>query len=191
MKRVALLDKASELLPERLGSTSAPLVQGLLAGSLASLFSTAVLGLAGRRQAGSAAAPLNAVSHWYWGDEALGRNDTDMTHTALGYLTHHGASVFWASLYALAARKRPQLRTPAGVLGGAAVTGALACFVDFKMTPERLTPGFEHRLSTGALAAVYGAFVVGLAAGAWAMRDHYPDDQEQDGPQDDGQEPVR
>ncbi|CAM3313163.1 hypothetical protein [Polaromonas hydrogenivorans] len=43
------------------------LTQGLLAGSLASAFSTAVLALTGRREAGSAAAPLNAASHWYWG----------------------------------------------------------------------------------------------------------------------------
>jgi hypothetical protein len=38
--------------------------------------------------------------------------------------------------------------------------------VDFQLTPERLTPGFEHRLSHRSLAAVYGAFAVGLAVGA-------------------------
>ena len=45
-------------------------------------------------------------------------------------------------------------------------TSAVACFVDFHLTPPRLTPGFEHRLSHRSLAAVYGAFAVGLAVGA-------------------------
>lgn len=64
------------------------LAQGALAGSLASVLSTAVLVIAGRREAGSAAAPINAVSHWYWGDEAPHCQRTD--------LTHHGAATFWA-----------------------------------------------------------------------------------------------
>lgn len=44
--------------------------QSLVAGSLASLLSSAVLAWAGRREDRSAAAPLNALSRWYWGDEA-------------------------------------------------------------------------------------------------------------------------
>ena len=42
-----------------------------MAGSCASVLSAAVLALAGQREAGSAAAPINAVSHWYWGDRAF------------------------------------------------------------------------------------------------------------------------
>jgi hypothetical protein len=34
--------------------------------------------------------------------------------------------------------------------------------------PERLTPGFEHRLSRGSVAATYVAFGLGLAlTGLW------------------------
>jgi hypothetical protein len=143
---------------------------GAVAGSLASLLSTAVLLVAGRREAGSAAAPVNAVSHWYWGDEALARQDTDLAHTAAGYLTHHGASVFWATIYAAIAHDRPALHTTRGIAAGALATSAAACFVDYRLTPRRLTPGFEHRLSTGAMAGVYGAFALGLAAGALLMR---------------------
>ncbi|MDB5932288.1 MAG: hypothetical protein JWR60_3995 [Polaromonas sp.] len=150
------------------------LTQGALAGGLASLLSTAALAIAGRRQSGSAAAPINAVSHWYWGDEALHRQGTDLTHTGAGYLTHHGAATFWATVYAALASGRPALRTTPGVLMGAAATSAVACFVDFRLTPHRFTPGYEHRLSNTALAAVYAAFAVGLAAGAMALRDRYP-----------------
>lgn len=149
------------------------LAQGALAGSLASVLSTAVLALAGRREAGSAAAPINAVSHWYWGDEALHCQRTDLTHTAVGYLTHHGAATFWALAYAALSRNRPALRTTPGVLLGAVATSATACLVDYQFTPERFTPGFEHRLSSEAMAAVYAAFAVGLGAGALALRDHY------------------
>lgn len=139
--------------------------QALVAGSLASLLSAGVLALAGRRENRSAAAPINAVSHWYWGDRALHRRGTDARHTLVGYLIHHSASLFWAGLHAWATREIPVLRTPTGAIAGSVPAAAIACFVDFRLTPHRLTPGFEHRLSRPALAGVYAAFAVGLAAG--------------------------
>lgn len=154
--------------------------QGLLAGSLASLVSTAVLALAGRRESGSAAAPLNAVSHWYWGDEAFRQQEADLAHTAAGFLTHHVAATFWATLYATLASDRPALRTTPGVVLGAAATSATAYLVDFKLTPQRFTPGYEHRLSNGALLAVHAALAIGLAAGALALRDQYRDDEQRE-----------
>jgi len=147
-------------------STHATIRHALVAGSLASLLSAGALALAGRRENRSAAAPVNAVSHWYWGDRALRRRRVDARHTLTGYLIHHGASVFWAGLYAWTARNTPALRTPAGALLGSLPTAALACFVDFRLTPSRLTPGFEHRLSRPALTGVYFAFALGLAAGS-------------------------
>jgi len=35
------------------------------------------------------------------------------------------------------------------------------------LTPKRLTPGFEHELSRTAMAGVYAAMAVGLAAGVY------------------------
>jgi hypothetical protein len=134
--------------------------------------------MAGRRQAGSAAAPVNAVSHWYWGDEAFEHRELDISHTAIGYLTHHGAAVFWASLYAALAHHQPQTRTIPGVLKGALATSAIACFVDYQLTPKRLVPGYEQHLSRSALAVVYAAFAAGLAAGAFACRGNYADQQD-------------
>lgn len=151
--------------------------QGLLAGGFASVISTAVLALAGRRESGSAAAPLNAVSHWYWGDEAFDRNKADLAHTAAGLLTHHVAATFWATLYAALASDRPTLRTTPGVVLGAVATSATAALVDFQFTPHRFTPGYEHRLSKGALLGVHAALAIGLAAGALALRDQYRDDE--------------
>lgn len=156
------------------------LTQGVVAGSLASLISTTVLALAGRRESGSAAAPLNAVSHWYWGDEALRHDKTDLAHTAAGYLTHHVAATFWSTLYAALASNRPALRTTPGIVLGAVATSATAALIDFKFTPQRFTPGYEHRLSTGALLGVHVALAIGLAAGALALRSQYRDGERPD-----------
>ena len=38
---------------------------------------------------------------------------------------------------------------------------------NIKLVPERLTPGFEHRLSNRQLAGVYLSFAAGLMLGAW------------------------
>ena len=152
--------------------------QGLLAGSLASIFSTAVLALAGRRESGSAAAPINAVSRWAWGDDAFEQQGADLPHTAVGYLTHHVAATFWATSYAALASQTPALRSVSGLLLGAVATSGAAYVADFKLTPYRFTPGYEHRLSGGALVSVYAALALGLAAGAFALRDQYEDEYE-------------
>ena len=140
--------------------------EGALLGSLASLFSTAALAIVGRREAGSYFAGTNAVSHWLWGDEAFLRNEPDWRHTALGYATHHGAAIFWAVLYSWLSGLRPEARTPVNAAAGAVATSALAYVVDFQFTPDRLTPGFEHRLSKRGLAVVYGGFAAGIFLGA-------------------------
>lgn len=146
------------------------LAHGLVAGSLASVLSMVGLALASRRQTGSAAAAINAVSHWVWGDESFYRNRTTLTYTAVGYATHHAASVFWGTLYAVAAHDRPALQTSTGVALGALATSAVAAVVDYQVVPKRFTPGFEHRLSTGALVGIYALLALGLGAGALAMR---------------------
>lgn len=144
--------------------------EGVVAGTAASLLSTAVLAAAGLRQAGSAVAPTNAVSHWLWGDESLHAQQPSWRHTVTGYVTHHLASIFWASLYSLAYGHRDEAkRLPQAVAGGVA-TSAVALLVDYQMVPKRLTPGYEHRLSTSAMLATYGALAAGFALGALLLQ---------------------
>lgn len=140
--------------------------EGLVSGSVASLLSAAALALAGRRENGDAAAPVNAISHWVWDRPALYQNGPSIRHTLVGYLVHHTASVFWGVLHARAWGCRPLAKQPGPAMAGGAAAAAVACFVDFRMTPRRLTPGFEHRLSSGALLAVYACFALGLAIGS-------------------------
>ena len=142
--------------------------EGLVAGSVASLLSTVALVLAGRQENGHAAAPVNAISHWFWDRQALRANRPSLRHTLAGYLIHHGASVFWGTLHARAWGCRPQAKQPGPALAGAAAAAAVAYFVDYQLTPQRLTPGFEHRLSSRAMLAVYACFALGLAIGSVA-----------------------
>ena len=151
------------------------LAQGVVAGSLASVLSIAGATFASRRQTGSGAAAVNAISHWLWGDDSLYRNSTKLTYTGVGYATHHAASVFWGTLYAVAAHDRPATRTPTGIALGALATSAFAAVVDYQVVPKRFTPGFEHRLSTGAMVGVYALLALGLGVGALAMRNRYND----------------
>ncbi|HWI84114.1 hypothetical protein [Ramlibacter sp.] len=143
--------------------------EGAISGSVASVLSAAALALAGRRENGAPAAPVNAISHWLWDRQALRQDGPSVRHTLAGYLIHHAASVWWGTWHAKAWGGRARAKRPAPALAGATAAAAVAWFVDYRMTPQRLTPGFEHRLSTGALVAVYACFAVGLALGSMAV----------------------
>jgi hypothetical protein len=135
----------------------------LLPGTCAALASAAALAWTGRRETGSAAAPLNAPSQWLWGRGAPYRDDVTWRHTAVGLAIHHSASLLWGVLFELFRRRAP--RDVPGVVASAVTTAAIANVVDFQLTPERLKPGYEKRLSRRALFVAYAAFAAGLAAG--------------------------
>ena len=148
----------------------AALREGAVSGSVASLLSAVVLVLAGRRETPTAAAPLNATSQWLWGPPARQVDRPDGRHTVAGYLIHHVAATFWATLHARALAERPGFERPAPALAAAAATAAVAALVDFRLTPDRFTPGFEHRLSRPALVVTYAAFAIGLGLASAAVR---------------------
>jgi hypothetical protein len=152
--------------PREAGSWSTALREGAVAGTVASVLSTAVLALSGWRQAGSAVAPTNAVSHWLWGDESLHAQKPSWRYTLTGYVTHHLASIFWATLYSRLHGHREDAKTVPQAVAGGVATSAVAYAVDYYMVPKRLTPGYEHRISAGAMLATYGALAAGFALGA-------------------------
>lgn len=139
------------------------LQDGLVSGSAASALSTLTLAAGGRRDSGSVYAPTNAISHWIWEDEAFTADRPDLKHTLPGYLIHHGTSIFWATLHSKVYGRRDLADDPSRLMTAALLTSAVACFVDYKLTPRRLQPGFEQRLSTTSMVAVYTAFGLGLA----------------------------
>lgn len=133
------------------------LQRALVSGSLAAAAVTLAVAVAGRRAAGSSTAPLNATSHFLWGERAGREDGYSVKYTATGFAANYGASVFWALFYEALPRGMPPLAR------GAAVS-ALAYLTDYHVVPKRLTPGFELRLPGGALAAAYAALALGLSA---------------------------
>lgn len=142
----------------------------LVSGSSSSLLSTFALMLLGRAQLGDAAAPVNGPSQWLWGRHAPLQRGFSWRYTFVGYLTQHAASVFWAIFFERARRRLGVPRTVTALLGAAAATSATAAFVDYKLTPPRLRPGYERVLSRSGLVTVYAALAVGLALGALIWR---------------------
>lgn len=137
---------------------------GALSGTAASVLSTVALAALGKRETGSMFAPTNAVSHWLWGDQAFRRNKPTLRHTLTGYLIHHASATFWGVLFERLLGDRLGGKSLAATLSSSAAATAVACFTDYKLTPERLEPGYEERLSKPSVALVYGAFAIGLAA---------------------------
>jgi hypothetical protein len=138
----------------------------LVSGTVASVASTISLALLGKAELDKSAAPVNGPSQWIWGRHAPYQNRFSLRYTIVGYLIHHAASVFWAVWYERLRQRLPAAENPAAVLAPAVATAAAAYTVDFHLTPQRLTPGFEHRLSKRSLLTVYGTFALGLAATA-------------------------
>jgi hypothetical protein len=159
----------------------------LVTGSVASAMSMAMLMHRSRREIGTRAAGPNAESHWLHGDEALRVNRVTWEHTALGLATHHASALCWGALYEallMAVARAPENRRgdvfdgrdvddrgDAGTLiASAVVVSAVAAAVDLRLVPERVTPGFQRRLSSRSVTAFYVAFGVGLAVGAALTR---------------------
>lgn len=144
--------------------------RALVSGAISSVASTVALSALGKRDSGDSVAPVNAVSHWFYGDDAIGRDGASARYTVPGYLIHHASATFWAVLYERFFGHALDRRNAATTAGGAAVTSALACFTDYQLTPPRLRPGFERHLNRTSLAVVYGTFGLGLALGAMLVR---------------------
>lgn len=146
----------------RLNSTGA-------AWALAAAASSAALVWRSRRDTGRASAGFNAVSHWLWPEQALRADAPSLRHTGTGAAVHVMSSLLWAALYDWWLRAGTRQGAVDAAAKAAAVT-SVAALVDLKLVPERLTPGFERRLSARSTALVYASFGAGLLAGALALR---------------------
>lgn len=142
------------------------LVSDLLSAGL----SAAVLMWRGHVDNGHAAAPVNAVSHWLWPREALRRDTPSLRFTGTGIAVHFAAALLWCGLYE-ALRGRRGRAGARHAVGDAAAVGAVSAVVDLACVPDRLTPGFEKRITPPSLLLVYTAFAAGLAlSGLAALR---------------------
>lgn len=138
----------------------------LLAGGAAGIASMAGMAVRSRRENGSGWASLNAPSHWLWGEKALRQDAASLRYTLTGFLIHHLSAGFWGVLHERLLGRRDGGKPLPAVVRDAALTTAVAAVVDFGLVPQRLTPGFQRRLSLPSLVLVYGLFAAGLAAGS-------------------------
>jgi hypothetical protein len=144
---------------------------GSVIGTLAGLASLVAMAARGQRDNGSALAPVNAPSHWVWGDRALRQDGASWRYTGLGLLVHQASATLWGVLFQrLFVARRSQTRPLALELRDAAIATTGAATVDLLLTPKRFTPGFERRLSKRSLFMVYGGFALGLVVGSQLMQ---------------------
>lgn len=149
---------------------SQALRDGIPTGASASILSTVALSALGERESGSPYAPVNAVSHWVWGDRAKLRDGPSKRHTLLGYGIHHLSATFWAVFYEKWFGERAERGELGTAVAGAAAVSALACFVDYRVAPYRLQPGYEAHLTKPSLFLVYASFGAGLLLHSLARR---------------------
>ncbi len=138
------------------------LICGLIAGSL----SLAMMARRGQVDTGHVLLPLNAPSHWLHGNPALVQTAPSRRYTVWGVVIHQASSLMWATLFDQMLRQRRQPPTLPALSATAAGVTAVAALVDLRLVPHRLTPGFQHHLSTRSLALVYATFGAGLLLGA-------------------------
>jgi hypothetical protein len=123
---------------------------------------TAAVAACGLLEDGKSVPPVNAVSHIVWGDEAAEQDNASLKYTAPGVMLNAAAIASWAGVYELAfGRQARQGNVQAAIAGGIA-TAALAYVTDYYVVPRWLTPGFEKRLSSPSMFAVYAALAASL-----------------------------
>jgi len=147
------------------------LKEAAIPGMIAGLASALALIVRGRHDTGHAPAAINAPSQWIWGKPALRQNRSSARFTATGMAIHQASSLLWAFVNQMLL-SRTAVSRPNRALGTAALTTAMAAWVDLCLVPERLSPGFQHRLSKRSLVMVYALFGLGLALGSRVINSH-------------------
>ena len=149
---------------------SAPLLaSALTTGSVASVVSTAALAALAKMEGKRVAQPLNSTSHWLHGENAADVGAIDVSHTGVGFATHHASALFWALPFEMWLASHPP-RSSLELGRDAAVMSAIAAIVDYGVTPRRLTPGWELTLSRKSMVGAFAGLALGLAAGALVSR---------------------
>ncbi len=141
----------------------------LTSGSAAGALGAAMAAWRARTDGTTACAPINAVTHCLWPEEAPRATEYSLRHTVTGFAINQAAAVFWGALFEKLVPRAPRER-PGRTAAAAAATAATAYLVDYHAVPKRLTPGFEIHLSPRSMALVYAAMATGFAVAAFARK---------------------
>lgn len=135
-------------------------------GIVASTATTIAASVCGALEDGQPIAPMNAVSHILWDDEAARHTEPSLQYTALGTALNAAAVTSWAAIYELCCGDRANKKDIVGAVVGGALVSAAAYITDYHIVPRRVTPGFELRLSNRSLFGIYTTLALSLAAGS-------------------------
>ena len=138
----------------------------LYTGAAATAGTTLAVAVCGGLEEGNPIAPINAVSHIAWDDQAARQTDASWQYTGLGLALNAAAVTSWAGVYEVFCSRAADNKDIAGALLGGALVSAAAYVTDYHVVPERLTPGFEKRLSNRSLFGIYTVLALSLAAGS-------------------------
>jgi hypothetical protein len=137
-------------------------------GKVASAATAVAAAVCGAVENRNVIAPINAISHAIWGDEAATQDRISPQYTFGGLFLNTLAGIGWALLYEkLFGEAADDGNVGLSLLGGALVS-ATAYVTDYHIVPKRLTPGLEKRLSDRSLLAIY--LVLALSLGLGALR---------------------
>lgn len=136
----------------------------LRTGAVATAATTAAVSALGLGEEGEPIAPINAVSHIAWGDEAAAHDEASVEYTGTGAALNAAAVTGWAGIHELVMRQ-VESRTLANSMAVGTLVAAAAYVTDYYIVPRRFTPGFEKRLSGPALAGVYAVLAASLGVG--------------------------
>lgn len=134
--------------------------------AVATLATVSAVAALGRKEAKSAFAPINAMSHVAFGDEAETQDRASAKFTLTGLLLGTAGIACWSFLQETLLRKTKLGKMPMAPVAVGAAVSAVAYAIDYHVVPKRLTPGIEKRLSNKAVVIVYAALAAGLTAGA-------------------------
>lgn len=146
------------------------LKDGAIIGVMAGVATAVTAAARGRKDSGSAVAPVNATSHVLWGDRAASVEKPTVRNTATGLLINIGAAVFWATMLEKFFGLVMNRRGWRAIAWAAPVTAMVAYVTDYKLVPRRLTPGYEKRVSRKSLYGIYVVLGAAMAAGAVLTR---------------------
>ena len=128
----------------------------------ASAWTAAAVALCGQIENDNAIAPINAISHILWDEDALNQDDLSLKYSAVALALNASANGGWALIYEVCFGKSRAKNATAKPILGAITVALLAYIVDYHVVPPRLTPGFEHRLPRRSLWIIYAALALGL-----------------------------
>lgn len=146
------------------------LMDSLLIGKMAGVTTAVAAAACGQIENRNAIAPINAISHIVYGDEAIQSNEFSLKYTITGLTLNSAANSTWAALYELCfGEAAEQGNVPLSLLGGVVIS-SVAYITDYHLVPPRLTPGFEEHLSRRSLFIIYAVLALSLGIGGLRRR---------------------